>query len=596
MMLEYQTKHSTHLNPREIFELAIEVMLTLIDGDVGWVIAHDRLSDSTHIVARRELGGQTTSAIDERHVSELAMGVIRSGEPLVLDAERASEEELAKLKRFGIGSLIVAPMLCGDQVIGAMCIVSKLRKRFKQAEFDAVWQTAAKLGDLVIGFSPMPYDYVSLRRYLESAACIDASQLLERNISILLHLALLATQCEAGILILCSPKDKRTKALLMRGSKEMLEGLKERIKPIVGSDGGEIEKLSLDDMVAAFTSGVKHYAALITNASGVIGQLILFGDGRDFPLGKKQRVVAQIAAHAGIAIERVASLFLLERMIWTDPVTGLVNKQYWLAKAEEEIARARRMRLPVSAVLIDLDGFKAINDFLGHVKGDIVLRQVGSALRRNVRRYDVVARIGGDEFALLLPATSPSGAMVVAERLRSLIESLDLSSSVGCAIRLTASIGVATAPKAGDTPEKLLEAADRAMAMAKRSGKNRIVRDESTGEEEEAAWTNISLLFDTRMVKWFVSRICHEINNPAQGILGIAELLLQRVEPLPEDVQNEIVRVQKLIMRIREVTHKLATSSHADLVKYAREFAEVMNRISLPNGNNNSTGSGQAKP
>ncbi|HID07042.1 MAG TPA: GGDEF domain-containing protein, partial [Armatimonadetes bacterium] len=333
----------------------------------------------------------------------------------------------------------------------------------------------------------------------------------------------------------------------------------------------------------ALANWLVRYTAPIINTAGTVGELYFFGDGRDFPPGRKQRVTAQIAAYAASVIERVASLFALERVIWTDPLTGLVNRQCWLAKADEELARARRVHLPVSVVLIDLDGFKAINDYLGHAKGDEVLKRVGSAMRRRVRRYDVVARLGGDEFALLLPATPPSGAMVVAERMRNLIEEMDMSKILGCSVQLTASVGTATGPAAGETPDELLEAADRALREAKTSGKNRVVQDKGSQSVEEVAWSNVSLLFDTRLVRLFVNRICHEVNNPAQGILGLVELLLDDPDlELHMQAREDLKKIEELVLRLRDLTRKLANASHGELVKYAQEFAEMVRRMTPP--------------
>ena len=578
MLLRQQLQPSPQLHSKDFFELIMDVIFTLVDGDIGSVVVYDRLSDTPHVLVERALTRHGAQLLTDARVIQLMKKVVREGKAIIMDSGRASDEELSWLRQYGISALIVSPMVGVSDVVGAICVASRTRKRFKQSEVETVCQITSKLGELFLSLLPIPSDHISLRRYLESTASIDTSQLLERNLDMLLHLGLLVTQCEVGAFVLCSPRTKRVKTIIMHGNREVVERLKEHLKAHLNET--EVEAFTIEDVHRVLSSFMKHYFASVANSSGTVGGFFLFGDGNDFPPGRKQQVVTQIAVFTGTVIERIASMYVLERAIWTDPVTGLVNRQCWLAKTEEELARARRMNLPVSVVLIDLDGFKAINDFLGHAKGDIVLRHVGSVLRKHVRRYDVVARLGGDEFAILLPATPPSGAMVVAERVRSLIESLDLSNVLGCATRLTASIGVATAPSAGETPEKLLEAADRALTTAKHLGKNRIVRDERSKENGEMAWANISLMFDTRLMKWFVNRICHEINNPAQGILGIIELLLRRDEMTAEDVKDELLKVQNLVLRIRSVTHNLATASHADLVKYAQEFAETMRRIS----------------
>jgi len=578
MLLSQQLQPSPQLHSKDFFELIMDVIFTLVDGDIGSVVIYDKLSDTPHVLVEKALTRHGAQLLADARVMQLTKKVVRDGKAIILDSGKASEEELNWLRQYGVSALIASPMISVNDVIGAICVASKTRKRFKQSEVETVCQITSKLGELFLSLLPIPSDHISLRRYLESTVCIDTSQLLERNLDMLLHLGLLVTQCEVGVFVLCSPRTKRVKTIIMHGDKEAIERLKEHFKAHMGNS--DLEAFVIEDVHRILSQFMKYYFASVANSSGTVGGFFLFGDGNDFPPGRKQQVIAQIATFTGTVIERIASMYVLERAIWTDPVTGLVNRQCWLAKTEEELARARRMNLPVSVVLIDLDGFKAINDFLGHAKGDIVLKHVGSVLRRHVRRYDVVARLGGDEFAILLPATPPSGAMVVAERARSLIESLDLSNVLGCATRLTASIGVATAPSAGETPEKLLEAADRALTTAKHLGKNRIVRDERSKENGEMAWANISLMFDTRMLKWFVNRICHEINNPAQGILGIIELLLRREETTAEDIKDELLKVQNLVLRIRSVTHKLATASHADLVKYAQEFAETMRRIS----------------
>jgi diguanylate cyclase (GGDEF)-like protein len=154
-----------------------------------------------------------------------------------------------------------------------------------------------------------------------------------------------------------------------------------------------------------------------------------------------------------------------------DPVSGLFNRRYFQARLDEELQRAIRQRTTVGLLMVDLDGFKGVNDRFGHVAGDTVIADISEILRRSVRIFDVCTRFGGEEFAVMMPGGTVESAAATAERIRQRIEAYqrsewDLSS-------LTASIGVAAAPP-GVTSRDLIERADRALYHAKTTGKNRV--------------------------------------------------------------------------------------------------------------------------
>jgi diguanylate cyclase (GGDEF)-like protein len=157
-----------------------------------------------------------------------------------------------------------------------------------------------------------------------------------------------------------------------------------------------------------------------------------------------------------------------------DPLTGLFNRRYFLSRLDEEVERARRQASPLTVMMLDVDGFKQLNDRLGHLVGDAVLRVVGDVLRRSVRLFDVCARQGGDEFAILMPGSSPENSRQIAERIREGVEdSRPAGGPWSDDLRLTTSIGIATF--ANTTAEDLIDRADQALYAAKRQGKNRVV-------------------------------------------------------------------------------------------------------------------------
>jgi diguanylate cyclase (GGDEF)-like protein len=161
----------------------------------------------------------------------------------------------------------------------------------------------------------------------------------------------------------------------------------------------------------------------------------------------------------------------LKETSFKDEVTGLYNRRFFSLRLEEELSRYRRFNHPVSVVLLDLDGFKAVNDDLGHAVGDDTLRDVAQILMKHSRGINVVSRYGGDEFAVLLVETSKAGARLYADRIREVVAKFPFSHGKV----ITASFGVASLPDdEATTAEELFRAADEALYAAKRAGKNQV--------------------------------------------------------------------------------------------------------------------------
>ncbi|GAB3089829.1 sensor domain-containing diguanylate cyclase [Lysobacter terrae] len=174
----------------------------------------------------------------------------------------------------------------------------------------------------------------------------------------------------------------------------------------------------------------------------------------------------------------------LARQATTDELTGVRNRRSLLETARQEFTRANRYQHPLSVLMLDIDHFKSINDRYGHDVGDKVLRAVADACRRELRDSDVLGRLGGEEFGVVLPNTSRDGAMAVAERLRVRIDALRLGGDWGGNITPKVSIGVACIQGATRI-EAVLKRADQALYAAKAAGRNRVyVADEAAGDDD----------------------------------------------------------------------------------------------------------------
>jgi len=201
----------------------------------------------------------------------------------------------------------------------------------------------------------------------------------------------------------------------------------------------------------------------------VVVQQIAFGEYRDHYLN----LALTIANVCGLAVTNARNFKKIKDMAEKDGLTGIYNRRHFFNLAGQEFNLSLRHEREMSAIMMDIDHFKLVNDRYGHMAGDEVLREVSGRCRNVIRKTDVLGRYGGEEFAVVLPETNLAGARKVAETLRQNIAAVPFAVAVG-ELQVTISLGVAA--RTAETPslDALLNRADEALYQAKKAGRNRV--------------------------------------------------------------------------------------------------------------------------
>jgi diguanylate cyclase (GGDEF)-like protein len=226
-------------------------------------------------------------------------------------------------------------------------------------------------------------------------------------------------------------------------------------------------------------SGVEpDFVAPVFGVSGIVGVIVIAGC--PFPLDEERKYVSMLAELLSTALQKAALVDLNNSGTWIDHLTGLSNRSYFTLRFENEIRRAQDYRQPLALLMLDIDGFKNINDTYGHPAGDVVIKKFAEIIRRNTRSTDLVCRFGGDEFLVMINSSNKEQALTYADNLRGKIASTDIMvPRLDTPIHLTISGGLAMYPADGQSTTDLLRAGDDALYEAKRKGRNRIFLAES---------------------------------------------------------------------------------------------------------------------
>ncbi len=240
-----------------------------------------------------------------------------------------------------------------------------------------------------------------------------------------------------------------------------------------GATGGRLVERE-DSTASTASPGVEEPLILPIAAGGFESRLLCLDPPPGGFASESLRLAESLALQASVALENAYLHQVIQERALTDDLTGLANRRHFLESLEGEIMRAQRFNILPAVVVADLDNFKNVNDNYGHAMGDEVLRSFARVMRNEVREIDLPARLGGEEFVILLPQTNLDGAVALAERMRSSLAHMQHQTPDGRALPVTASFGVALYEPSEGAFE-LLGAADDALYRAKVKGKNRVV-------------------------------------------------------------------------------------------------------------------------
>lgn len=214
---------------------------------------------------------------------------------------------------------------------------------------------------------------------------------------------------------------------------------------------------------------------LLSDHSKDVGVMCLYRKAPNSFTKDEVELLRKIAGQVAMVIDRIVQYQHHRELSMTDELTGVFNRRYFNQRFDREMQRALRYDRPLSVVMIDIDHFKTYNDHHGHLMGDQVLQEVASLLERSIRKADILARFGGEEFVILLPEIDKERGRKVAEKLRRVVERADFPKEDTQPLgKLTVSLGLAAFPEDSRRAPELLERADQALYTAKTLGRNQV--------------------------------------------------------------------------------------------------------------------------
>ncbi len=388
--------------------------------------------------------------------------------------------EILRLEHPGLGVILITGHGTVESAVKAMKMgaLDYIRKPLNPAEFKIVIRRALEQTKL----ADENRELKSTLKLYDASSRISRTIEIEELYQIIFDLMIQETGATRGFLYIVDQEQGESNIILSEGfDAEENEGLDRALFEELQPDLAHLSEPFIPDQPLTTTVNYRSSSDIIQsslfiplqNKNELAGVVVFFDTERTGAFGKEAlRVASFLCGHAGTALENAMLYSQAKILTITDDLTNVFNYRYLNNILDRELVRAQRLNSSMSVLFLDLDSFKEVNDQHGHLLGSKILVELAGLLKGAVRKVDAVARYGGDEYIVVLTDTNSKGAMIVAERIRQMVEDNIFTESEGYPIKLTISIGVASYPEHGVNKVELLHLADEAMYKGKYGRKN----------------------------------------------------------------------------------------------------------------------------
>jgi len=484
---------SSTLQPDILFERIYSEIRRLLDVSSFFIAFYDGKSEEVRFEIE-VVDGERQVKRTRPPGNHLVEFVVREKQPLLIRDH--FHEETARLgfnPARDAGSICVVPLILYDRAIGVMAVHSPNERVFDEGHVELL-RVLSSEACIAIENSRLFAEEQKKSRHLTLVNNISSHAITTLNPEEML--AKIASEIENGLTydhIGIAVLDYSAKELVIQaqaGARHDAVGRRILLGEGLIGQVARSGQLAIVREVNASTprlivpGSVSAIALPVTYAESLMGVLYVESSEKcTFP-DEEVLLLRTLADLFAGALHNVLTFQKAQEQAITDGLTGVKTHRYLMETLSQEWKRSTRANRPFSLVLMDLDRFKFVNDFYGHLEGDVVLQRVGHILEQNCRRSDVVARYGGDEFVILMPETSVEQARQLASKLRGWIASDPLLRDKN----ITASFGIAAFPVHGSTPQELIQVADSSMYLSKHQGGNSVSSAEQSDPNDTKRW------------------------------------------------------------------------------------------------------------
>jgi diguanylate cyclase (GGDEF)-like protein/putative nucleotidyltransferase with HDIG domain len=484
---------SSTLDLDTLFDRIYSEMQRLLDVSSFYIAFFDHKSDRVRFELEIIDGDRHPKRARQagNHLTEY---MVRTKQPLLIRDHFAEETERLGVKpNQTAGSFCGVPLILYDRAIGVMAVHSKQERAFDEGHIELLRVLASEAG-IAIENARLFEEQQKKSRHLMLLNNISSHAITALNPEEML--SKIAAEIESGLTydhIGIAILDYSAKELVIQaeaGGRRDAQGrrilLGEGLVGQVARSGqmAIVREVGPSTPRPVLPGSVSAIALPVTYGEQLLG--VLYVESSE-PCEFAEQEVLLLRTLADLFAGALHSAFAFQKaqeQAITDGLTGVKTHRFLMEALSSEWKRSTRANRPFALVLMDLDRFKFVNDFYGHLEGDVVLQRVGHILEQNCRRSDVVARYGGDEFVILMPETTVEQARQLASKLRGWVASDPLLRDKN----ITASFGIAGFPVHGSTPQELIQVADSSMYLSKHQGGNSVSSAEHYDASETKKW------------------------------------------------------------------------------------------------------------